>query len=335
MNKYTVYKLLSVGMGLLFLAFSSFASASPSTCFVPGELTNYNVPLHVHLSNAINTTTYIPFATILIPKGIAQCEGGATGKLTAESFRMDGQSMLSNNDGLAWDTLINAKATIIIGRNGSCTNSSAYTQVNSTNTNNEEITLCLKITSLSTPPTSVFGSLNGTKAYVALTNMDGGHNLPDQTHAIAITFQDISIDVPYVCWNAGDSNITLAPAFASDYIGKAGEMVGAKTTAPLSFSCNAASWESLSVAIAITTGTSAGDDILTSNHDIAVRIFDKDGNIIPPDGRKFTVTMPVPTTGNGISTMEIPLSFASVSVTGNRPAPGSYQAIATVSLYFP
>ncbi|TBM21015.1 fimbrial protein [Hafnia paralvei] len=339
MNKYTVYKLLSVGMGLIFLAFSSFASASPSTCTVPGEISSISLNTSINLSNAINTITFVPIATIVIPKGAAQCEGGATNALTVGIYNTYGNLMALNGG----DPLINAmtsssnmEMSLVIGKDGQCMNAVSYTEMNTDSKNESTITVCLKITSLSTPPVGQHYTFHYTLGYVALTNSSSSPSLPDWTHVVPIDIYGFQDFAPFTCWNSGESNVTLPATLASEYIGKAGSTISSKVTSEMSFGCNISPDISYNIEFSITAGSISGADIITSNPDIAVRIFDKNGTTITADGKRYPMVITGTAHSVGSPTYNtIPLSFASVAVTGNKPAVGSYQAIATISLYFP
>ncbi|WP_224235787.1 fimbrial protein [Klebsiella grimontii] len=137
-----------------------------------------------------------------------------------------------------------------------------------------------------------------------------------------------TITIPASCQLSSSSVVELPDTWSGDY-SKAGTgvKVGTGTTQPMSIKCLGGS-ETATIDLHVTTNKVSGDDIVTSNSDVGVRVLDGSGNTISANNGKVSATL-----NNG--TVDVPFTYVPVAITGKNPTPGDYSAIETITVTIP
>lgn len=137
-----------------------------------------------------------------------------------------------------------------------------------------------------------------------------------------------TISIPAACTLASNSVVVLPDTYSGDY-GKAGPgaKIGTGTTQPMSIKCSGGS-ASATIDLHVTTNKMSGDDIVTSNPDVGVRVLDSNGNAVSANNGKVSATL-------NDGAVDVPFTYAPVAITGKNPAPGDYSAIETITVTIP
>lgn len=137
-----------------------------------------------------------------------------------------------------------------------------------------------------------------------------------------------TITVPASCKLASNSVVILPDTYSGDY-GKAGTgaKVGTGTTQPMSIQCLGGS-ESATIDLHVTTSKVSGDDIVTSNPDVGVRVLDGSGNTVSANNGDVSATL-------SDGAVDVPFTYVPVAITGKNPTPGDYSAIETITVTIP
>ncbi len=137
-----------------------------------------------------------------------------------------------------------------------------------------------------------------------------------------------TISVPASCTLSSSATIQLPDTFSGEY-GKAGAgaKVGNGTSQPMSIKCLGGS-ESATIDLHVSTSKVSGDDIVTSNPDVGVRVLDGNGNTISANNGKTSATL-------SAGEVDVPLTYVPVAISGKNPTPGDYSAIETITVTIP
>ncbi|WP_368540803.1 fimbrial protein [Enterobacter soli] len=137
-----------------------------------------------------------------------------------------------------------------------------------------------------------------------------------------------TVTIPASCTLASGSTIELPDTFSGEY-SKAGTggKVGTGTTQPMSIKCLGGS-ESATLNLYVSTTKTSGDDIVTSNPDVGVRVDDGNGKAVSVNTSILTATL------NG-GEVDVPFTYTPVAITGKNPTPGDYSAIETITVTLP
>ena len=103
--------------------------------------------------------------------------------------------------------------------------------------------------------------------------------------------------------------VILPDTYSGDY-GKAGTgaKVGTGTTQPMSIQCLGGS-ESATIDLHVTTSKVSGDDIVTSNPDVGVRVLDGSGNTVSANNGDVSATL-------SDGAVDVPFTYVPVAITG-------------------
>ncbi|HDR1956303.1 TPA: fimbrial protein [Enterobacter hormaechei] len=137
-----------------------------------------------------------------------------------------------------------------------------------------------------------------------------------------------TVSIPASCQLASSSVVVLPNTYAGEY-SKAGTggKVGTGTTQPMTIKCLGGS-QSATIDLHVTTNKVSGDDIVTTNPDVGVRILDGSGNTVSANSGKVSATL-----NNG--QVDVPFTYVPTAITGNPPTPGEYTAIETIAVTIP
>ena len=106
-----------------------------------------------------------------------------------------------------------------------------------------------------------------------------------------------------------------------------GATIGTGTSSPMSIKCLGGS-ETATIDLHVTTSKVSGDDIITSNPDVGVRVLDGNGNKVSANNGKLSTTL-----SDGV--VDVPFTYIPVAITGKNPTPGDYSAIETITVTIP
>lgn len=137
-----------------------------------------------------------------------------------------------------------------------------------------------------------------------------------------------NITIPASCSLASNGVVTLPDTYSGEYSkAGAGVKIGTGTTQPMSIKCLGGS-ESATIDLHITTSKVSGDDILTSNPDVGVRVLDGSGKTVSANNGKTSATL-------SAGEVDVPFTYVPVATTGKNPTPGDYSAIETITVTIP
>jgi len=137
-----------------------------------------------------------------------------------------------------------------------------------------------------------------------------------------------TIHVPASCKLSSGSTIVLPDTYSGEYSkAGAGGKVGTGTSQTMSIACLGGS-DSATIDLHVSTSKVSGDDIVTSNPDVGVRVLDGSGNTVSANNGKVSATL-------SDGAVNVPFSYVPVAITGKNPAPGDYSAIETISVTIP
>lgn len=137
-----------------------------------------------------------------------------------------------------------------------------------------------------------------------------------------------TIHVPASCKLSSGSTIVLPDTYSGEYSkAGAGGKVGTGTSQTMSIACLGGS-DSATIDLHVSTSKVSGDDIVTSNPDVGVRVLDGSGNTVSANNGKVSATL-------SEGEVNVPFSYVPVAITGKNPAPGDYSAIETISVTIP
>ncbi|MBG2631756.1 fimbrial protein [Klebsiella michiganensis] len=164
--------------------------------------------------------------------------------------------------------------------------------------------------------------------YAGNVTMENTNNASISDTPLTKVYISGSVTVPANCKLKSNSVVVLPDTYSGDY-SKAGTgaKVGTGTTQPMSIACSGGS-ETATIDLHVTTNKVSGDDIVTSNSDVGVRVLDGSGNTISANNGKVSATL-----NNG--TVDVPFTYVPVAITGKNPTPGDYSAIETITVTIP
>lgn len=137
-----------------------------------------------------------------------------------------------------------------------------------------------------------------------------------------------TISIPASCTLASSSTITLPDTYSGEYRkAGTGATIGTGTSSPMSIKCLGGS-ETATIDLHVTTSKVSGDDIITSNPDVGVRVLDGNGNKVSANNGKLSTTL-----SDGV--VDVPFTYIPVAITGKNPTPGDYSAIETITVTIP
>ncbi|HHT1169197.1 TPA: fimbrial protein [Klebsiella michiganensis] len=137
-----------------------------------------------------------------------------------------------------------------------------------------------------------------------------------------------TISIPASCTLASSSTITLPDTYSGEYSkAGAGATIGTGTSSPMSIKCLGGS-ETATIDLHVTTSKVSGDDIITSNPDVGVRVLDGNGNKVSANNGKLSTTL-------SDGAVDVPFTYVPVAITGKNPTPGDYSAIETITVTIP
>ncbi|MEZ6876814.1 fimbrial protein [Enterobacter sp. KBR-315C3_2022] len=146
----------------------------------------------------------------------------------------------------------------------------------------------------------------------------------------AVTNVDVSgtITIPASCKLASNSVVVLPDTYASDF-GKAGAggKVGNGTKQTMAISCLGGS-EEATLDLHFSTSKTSGDDIVTSNPDVGVRILNPRGETVSANNGKYSATLYQ-------AASHVDFTYVPVALTGKNPDAGDYSAIETITVNIP
>ena len=136
------------------------------------------------------------------------------------------------------------------------------------------------------------------------------------------------ITIPASCQLESGSVVFMPDTLSGEY-GKAGAggKIGTGISQPLTIRCLGGS-DSATIDLHVTTNKAAGDDIVTTNPDVGVRVLDANHQTVSAKGGQISVSL-----DNG--NVKVPLTYVPVAITGKNPKPGSYSAIETIIATLP
>jgi type 1 fimbria pilin len=166
--------------------------------------------------------------------------------------------------------------------------------------------------------------------YLSKSSADPGNNIPGPVQPTTQVRISGTITVPQSCSiNAGQIIDVKLP----DILGKDIRHLGdspqdAHVTTKVNLTCsNVANGTNLSLSLTGANDPNNNDYLQTDNQDIGIRISDKNGNTIAPNG---SAELPIDNYQDGNGSSEF--TAAPVNTTGNIPHTGQYQATATLSV---
>lgn len=137
-----------------------------------------------------------------------------------------------------------------------------------------------------------------------------------------------TISIPASCTLSSSATIQLPDTYSGEYSkAGAGVKIGNGTTQPMSIKCLGGS-ESATIDLHVSTSKVSGDDIVTSNPDVGVRVLDGNGNTISANNGKTSATL-------SAGEVDVPFTYVPVAISGKNPTPGDYSAIETITVTIP